>query len=52
MEQELQHYPGETDVANPEVFTVAPPYNEPIKPGQFTEEQRRQFFEDVCYITR
>ena len=43
-------YPGETDDANPDVFTVAPPYDGDTKPGQLTAEQRKQFFEDVSCV--
>ena len=45
--QEVNKWPGETSEAHPEVFTTIPPQPENLKPGQFTEAQIKQYFEQV-----
>ena len=42
-----KRWPGESEEAYPEVFTVAPPRVGPKKPGQLTDEQIKHFFEKV-----
>lgn len=44
-----KQWPGQSDEAYPELFTVPPkPFSEPLKPGQLNEEQFQQFWDEVC----
>ncbi len=47
---EQKKWPGETDVAHPEVFNIPPPQPDTLKPGMFTPEQLKQFFEVVSIL--
>ena len=40
-------YPGDSDEAHPEVFTVPPPQPKEKKPGQLPESVIKQYFEEV-----
>ena len=40
-------YPGESSESYPEVFTKPPPMPAVLKPGQLSEQQFKQFFEEV-----
>ena len=45
-------WPGQTDEAHPEPFTIIPAQPKEKKPGQLTDEQIKTYFEDVskfCY---
>lgn len=42
--------PGHSDEAHPAIFNTIPPQAKPLKPGQLTDEQLNQFFEDVSTI--
>jgi len=39
--------PGFTGKAFPEVFNIAPPQPKQLKPGQLSEQQVKQFFDEV-----
>jgi hypothetical protein len=41
-------WPGYTDEAHPEVFTVAPPQPKILKAGQLNKEKINKFFDEVC----
>ncbi len=45
-------WPGETDEAHPEIFNIPPPQPETRKPGQFTPEQVKQFFQEVRFFEK
>ena len=45
--EEAKKWPGQTSEAHPEVFTTIPPQPKELKPGQFTPEQVKQYFEKV-----
>ena len=45
--QEVNKWPIETSEAHPEVFTTIPPQPKNLKPGQLTEAQIKQYFQEV-----
>ena len=47
---EQKKWPGQTDVAHPEIFNIPPPQPDTLKPGMFTPEQLKQFFEVVSML--
>ena len=47
MESGAKKCPGFTGKAYPEVFTVAPPQPQQLKPGQLSKEQVKKFFDEV-----
>ena len=50
MTSEEKRYPGQSDEAFPDVFTRPPAFPVTLKPGQLSEQQFRQYFEEVCVI--
>lgn len=45
-----KRWPGEENVAHPEVFNIPPAFPKKLKPGQLSEEQFKQFFDEVASI--
>jgi len=43
-------WPGHSDVGHPEIFNTMPLHRTPLKPGQLSEAQLKQFFEEVIAL--
>lgn len=46
-EEPVQHWPGYTDEAHPDVFTTMPAQPSTLKPGQISADKARQLFDEV-----